>query len=138
MFMSGDAYGPLPAFLYGMDLVSDRQTSFYATVTMDLLYSRNNFPRWHFLSSSIIGSHFTITYGQLFDWRTIFISFLLYRHQESWDFQLIFTLLKLLSCSAALPSDLATARHLEQFLGTYIGAKVVSQVLWPRWCRALA
>jgi basic amino acid/polyamine antiporter, APA family len=93
-----DAYGPLPAFLYGWTWFLIAKPASIATVTTGLVRTLANFPVFAFFSSPCFSAgSFSITYGQFVAIAAaIFITWLNYIGiRRAGEFQFLFTLLKI-------------------------------------------
>jgi APA family basic amino acid/polyamine antiporter len=91
-----DAYGPLPAFLYGWTWFVIAKPGSIATITVGLVRILGTFSIFAFFSDPVFTRPFTATYGQLFAiLATIAISTINYLGiKKAGEFQFIFTLLK--------------------------------------------
>jgi basic amino acid/polyamine antiporter, APA family len=94
-----DAYGPLPAFLYGWTWFVIAKPATIASVTVGLVRILGTFPIFAFFSTALFtfSPRFAVTYGQLAAIAaTVLISALNYIGiKRAGDFQLVFTLLKI-------------------------------------------
>jgi len=91
-----DAYGPLPAFLYGWTWFIISKPASIATLATGFVRVLGNFPALSFFSRDLITAPLPISYGQLVAIvAAIFISFLNYIGiKKAGEFQLVFTVLK--------------------------------------------
>jgi basic amino acid/polyamine antiporter, APA family len=100
-----DAYGPLPAFLYGWTWFIVAKPASIATITSGIVRVLSGFPALHFLNKGILPMHvsvfgldreFQLTYGHLVSIACcLLISYLNYLGvRKAGQFQLIFTALK--------------------------------------------
>ena len=91
-----DAYGPLPAFLYGWTWFAIAKPATVATLTTGLVRILGTFPAFSFFSHPFVSRPLTINYGQLAAIvATALISWLNYIGvRRAGEFQLLFTLLK--------------------------------------------
>jgi len=97
-----DAYGPLPAFLYGWTWFLVAKPASIATVTAGLVRVLGTFPAFGFLPQTLVGLHFTsnrvltINYGHLVAIAAAaFITGLNYVGvRKAGNFQVVFTVLK--------------------------------------------
>jgi basic amino acid/polyamine antiporter, APA family len=93
-----DAYGPLPAFLYGWTWFLIAKPASIATVTTGLVRTLATFPVFAFFSSPCFSAgSFSVSYGQLVAIAAaIFITWLNYIGiRRAGEFQFLFTLLKI-------------------------------------------
>jgi APA family basic amino acid/polyamine antiporter len=92
-----DAYGPLPAFLYGWTWFVIAKPGSIATITVGLVRILQTFSVFAFFADPIISKPFAVTYGQLVAiLATVAISLINYLGvKKAGEFQLIFTLLKI-------------------------------------------
>ncbi len=92
-----DAYGPLPAFLYGWTWFAVAKPASVATVATGLVRILGTFPALAFFNRNAISSPFAVSFGQLAAiTAAILITALNYAGiKRAGDFQLIFTLLKI-------------------------------------------
>ncbi len=93
-----DAYGPLPAFLYGWTWFLIAKPASIATVTTGLVRTLATFPVFAFFSRPCFSTGwFSVTYGQLVAIAAaIFITWLNYIGiRRAGEFQFLFTLLKI-------------------------------------------
>ncbi len=119
-----DAYGPLPAFLYGWTWFLIAKPASIASVTSGLVRILGTFPALAFFSSPVL--HTKISYGQLAAIAaTIFISFLNYIGiKKAGDFQLFFTLLKIAIVLGIVAVGFSYAHGTwSNFSGAYTGSR---------------
>ena len=92
-----DAYGPLPAFLYGWTWFLVAKPASVASVTTGLVEALAGLPRFAFLASDALAHPLHVTWGQLFAIAaTLLITGINYIGvRKAGDFQLVFTLLKI-------------------------------------------
>jgi len=93
-----DAYGPLPAFLYGWTWFLIAKPASIATVTTGLVRTLATFPVFAFFSRPCVSTgSFSVSYGQLVAIAAaIFITWLNYIGiRKAGEFQFLFTLLKI-------------------------------------------
>src|SRR5207253_1052524 len=106
-----DAYGPLPAFLYGWTWFIVAKPASIATITSGIVRVLEGFPALDFLKHGILPINvtifaldrdFTFTYGHLVSIAaTVLISYLNYLGiKKAGQFQLIFTILKIAMIAA--------------------------------------
>src|SRR5947207_3441765 len=91
-----DAYGPLPAFLYGWTWFLISKPASIATLATGFVRVLGNFPALSFFSRDVITAPLPVSYGQLIAIAAaILISFLNYIGiKRAGEFQLVFTVLK--------------------------------------------
>ncbi len=91
-----DAYGPLPAFLYGWTWFVIAKPASVATLTTGLVRVLGTFSALGFLSKDVIRFPFAVSYGQLLAIAlTLLVTLLNYLGiKKAGEFQLVFTLLK--------------------------------------------
>jgi APA family basic amino acid/polyamine antiporter len=119
-----DAYGPLPAFLYGWTWFLIAKPASIATVTTGIVRILGSFPALAFFSATI--PHFRVSYGQLVAIAaTIFISFLNYIGiKKAGDFQLVFTVLKIAIVLGIVAVGFSySGGTWSNFSGSFTGAK---------------
>ncbi len=119
-----DAYGRLPAFLYGWTWFVIAKPGSIASVTMGIVRVLGTFPALAFFSDSLL--HSKITYGQFVAISAaIFISFLNYIGiKKAGDFQLFFTVLKIAIVLGIVAVGFSYSHGTwSNFSGTFIGAK---------------
>jgi APA family basic amino acid/polyamine antiporter len=115
-----DAYGPLPAFLYGWTWFIVAKPASIATVTSGIVRVLGGFPALGFLKTGILpitvsvfalDREFTLTYGHLVSIAaTVLISYLNYLGiRKAGQFQLIFTILKIAMIIAIVIAVFAAA-----------------------------
>ncbi|HYX69849.1 MAG TPA: amino acid permease [Terriglobales bacterium] len=92
-----DAYGPLPAFLYGWTWFLVAKPASVASVTTGLAEALAGLPRFAFLANDALAYPLHVTWGQLFAIvATLLITGINYIGvRKAGDFQLVFTLLKI-------------------------------------------
>src|SRR5256885_6786678 len=115
-----DAYGPLPAFLYGWTWFIVAKPASIATITSGIVRVLEGFPALDFLKHGILPINvtvfaldrdFTFTYGHLVSIAaTVLISYLNYLGiKKAGQFQLIFTVLKIAMIAAIVVAVFAAA-----------------------------
>src|SRR5438067_8351887 len=115
-----DAYGPLPAFLYGWTWYIVAKPASIATITSGIVRVLEGFPALDFLKHGILPINvtifaldrdFTFTYGHLVSIAaTVLISYLNYLGiKKAGQFQLIFTILKIAMIAAIVVGVFAAA-----------------------------
>src|SRR5581483_1409273 len=92
-----DAYGPLPAFLYGWTWFAIAKPASVATLTTGLVRILGTFPALAFLNHTLISTPLTVSFGQFVAIAAAgLITALNYIGiKRAGDFQVIFTLLKI-------------------------------------------
>lgn len=121
-----DAYGPLPAFLYGWTWFTIAKPASIATVATGLVRVLGTFPKLAFFSSNALTSPLPITYGQLVAvLAALLISGLNYIGvKKAGEFQLVFTVLKVGIILAIIAIGFSYANgSWSHFGGTFSGAK---------------
>ena len=127
-----DAYGPLPAFLYGWTWFLIGKPASIATVTAGVVRVLGTFSSFAFLPQSIFVWHITsnraliVTYGHLVAIGvTAFITALNYVGvRRAGDFQFAFTALKIaMIVGIAIVALAAPSGHWSNFASTFSGAK---------------
>ena len=119
-----DAYGPLPAFLYGWTWFLIAKPASIASVTTGIVRILGSFPALAFFSAYI--PHLKISYGQLVAIAaTILISLLNYIGiKKAGDFQLFFTALKIAIVLGIITVGFSYVHGTwSNFSGGYSGAK---------------
>jgi len=130
-----DAYGPLPAFLYGWTWFIVAKPASIATITSGIVRVLGGFPALGFLKTGILpitvsvfalDREFTLTYGHLVSIAaTVLISYLNYLGiRKAGQFQLIFTILKIAMIIAIVIAVFAAASGTwGNFKLDFVGAK---------------
>src|SRR6476660_2596061 len=121
-----DAYGTLAGFLASWNWFLIAKPASLATLTTGIVRVLGTFPALAFLSNDVIHSPFTINYGQLVAIAaTLLITFLNYIGvKKAGEFQLIFTLLKVLIILAIVAAGFSySGGTWANFAGSYAGAK---------------
>jgi APA family basic amino acid/polyamine antiporter len=121
-----DAYGPLAGFLSAWTWFLIAKPATIATLTTGIVRVLGTFPAFAFLSDNAIRTPFTINYGQLLAIAaTLLITFLNYIGiKRAGEFQLIFTLLKVLTILAIVAAGFSySGGTWANFAGSYAGAK---------------
>lgn len=127
-----DAYGPMPAFLYGWTWFLIGKPASIATVTAGVVRVLGTFSGFSFLPQAILVWHVTsnralvITYGHLVAIGvTVFITGLNYVGiRRAGDFQFVFTVLKIVMIiGIAVVAMVASSGHWSNFTTTFSGAK---------------
>jgi basic amino acid/polyamine antiporter, APA family len=121
-----DAYGPLAGFLASWTWFLIAKPASIATLTTGIVRVLGTFPAFAFLSNNAIHTPFTINYGQfLAIAATLLITFLNYIGiKKAGEFQLIFTLLKVLIILAIVAAGFSySGGTWANFAGSYAGAK---------------
>ena len=121
-----DAYGPLAGFLSAWTWFLIAKPATIATLTTGIVRVLGTFPAFAFLSNNAIRTPFTINYGQLLAIAaTVLITFLNYIGiKRAGEFQLIFTLLKVLTILAIVAAGFSySGGTWTNFAGGYAGAK---------------
>ena len=121
-----DAYGPLPAFLYGWTWFAIAKPASIATLVTGLVRILGTFPALAFLNQAFLTLPFTITYGQLMAiMAAVLITALNYLGvRYAGDFQLVFTLLKIVIIVAvSLLAFTAASGSWQNFATSFIGAR---------------
>ena len=121
-----DAYGPLAGFLSAWTWFLIAKPATIATLTTGIVRVLGTFPAFAFLSNNAIRTPFTINYGQLLAIAaTVLITFLNYIGiKRAGEFQLIFTLLKVLTILAIVAAGFSySGGTWANFTGSYAGAK---------------
>jgi len=121
-----DAYGPLAGFLASWTWFLIAKPASIATLTTGIVRVLGTFPAFAFLSDNAIHTPFTINYGQfLAIAATLLITFLNYIGiKKAGEFQLIFTLLKVLIILAIVAAGFSySGGTWANFAGSYAGAK---------------
>jgi basic amino acid/polyamine antiporter, APA family len=92
-----DAYGPLPAFLYGWTWFIVAKPGSIATIAVGIVRILGTFPALAFFSDAAMQAPFTVTYGQLVAiLAAALITWLNYLGvKKASEFQLVFTILKI-------------------------------------------
>jgi basic amino acid/polyamine antiporter, APA family len=121
-----DAYGPLAGFLSAWTWFLIAKPATIATLTTGIVRVLGTFPAFAFLSDNAIRTPFTINYGQLLAIAaTLLITFINYIGiKRAGEFQLIFTLLKVLTILAIVAAGFSySGGTWANFAGSYAGAK---------------
>ena len=121
-----DAYGQLAGFLSAWTWFLIAKPATIATLTTGIVRVLGTFPAFAFLSNNAIRTPFTINYGQLLAIAaTVLITFLNYIGiKRAGEFQLIFTLLKVLTILAIVAAGFSySGGTWANFTGSYAGAK---------------
>jgi APA family basic amino acid/polyamine antiporter len=121
-----DAYGPLAGFLAAWTWFLIAKPATIATLTTGIVRVLGTFPAFAFLSNNAIRTPFTINYGQLLAIAaTLLITFINYIGiKRAGEFQLIFTLLKVLTILAIVAVGFSySGGTWANFAGSYAGAK---------------
>jgi APA family basic amino acid/polyamine antiporter len=121
-----DAYGPLAGFLASWTWFLIAKPASIATLTTGIVRVLGTFRAFAFLSDNAIHTPFTINYGQLLAIAaTLLITFLNYMGiKKAGEFQLIFTLLKVLIILAIVAAGFSySGGTWANFAGSYAGAK---------------
>jgi basic amino acid/polyamine antiporter, APA family len=121
-----DAYGPLAGFLASWTWFLIAKPASIATLTTGIVRVLGTFPAFAFLSDNAIHTPFTINYGQfLAIAATLLITLLNYIGiKKAGEFQLIFTLLKVLIILAIVAAGFSySGGTWANFSGNYAGAK---------------
>ena len=121
-----DAYGPLPAFLYGWTWFAVAKPASVATLVTGLVRILGTFPALAFLNQAFIVVPFTITHGQVVAiLAAVLITALNYLGvRYAGDFQLVFTLLKIVIIVAvSLLAFTAFSGAWQNFGTSFIGAR---------------
>src|SRR5437899_4507499 len=121
-----DAYGPLAGFLASWTWFLIAKPASIATLTTGIVRVLGTFPAFAFLSNNAVHTPFTINYGQLLAIAaTLLITFLNYTGiKKAGEFQLIFTLLKVLIILAIVAAGFSySGGTWANFAGSYAGAK---------------
>ena len=119
-----DAYGPLPAFLYGWTWFVIAKPASIATVTTGIVRILGSFPALAFFAAEV--PHSRVRYGQLVAIAAaILISFLNYIGiKKAGDFQLVFTVLKIAIVLGIVAVGFSYSQGTwSNFSGSYSGAK---------------
>jgi APA family basic amino acid/polyamine antiporter len=120
-----DAYGPLPAFLYGWTWFAIAKPASIATVGTGLVRILGTFPPFAFFNDVALASPWTITYGQLIAiLAAVLITGLNYIGiRRAGDFQLVFTILKIaIIVAVALLAFRASTGTWQNFATSFAGA----------------
>ena len=121
-----DAYGPLAGFLASWTWFLIAKPASIATLTTGIVRVLGTFPAFAFLSNNAIGTPFTINYGQILAIVvTLLITSLNYIGiKKAGEFQLIFTLLKVLIILTIVAAGFRySGGTWANFAGSYAGAK---------------
>ncbi len=125
-----DAYGPLPAFLYGWTWFVIAKPASIATVATGLVRILGTFSIFSSFSANAISVPFAVTWGQLVAIAAaILISFLNYLGvKKAGEFQLVFTVLKVAIIVGIVVICFSGMGHVAgrgwaNFTGTFAGAK---------------
>jgi len=121
-----DAYGPLPAFLYGWTWFAVAKPASIATLVVGLVRILGTFPALDFLNQVLIAAPLTISYGQVVAIvAAALITALNYVGiRRAGDFQLVFTLLKIVIIVAvSLLAFTAASGTWHNFATSFGGAK---------------
>ncbi len=121
-----DAYGPLPAFLYGWTWFAVAKPASIATLVTGLVRILGTFPALDFLNQVLIASPLAISYGQIVAIvAAALITALNYVGiRRAGDFQLVFTLLKIVIIVAvSLLAFTAVSGTWRNFATSFGGAK---------------
>ena len=127
-----DAYGPLPAFLYGWTWFLIAKPASIATVTAGLVRVMGTFSAFHFLPQTLFSFHVSpsrvliINYGHLVAIAAnVFITALNYVGvRKAGGFQLAFTVLKIaMIAGIAVVAFRAPSGSWSNFATTFVGAK---------------
>ncbi len=120
-----DAYGPLPAFLYGWTWFAVAKPASIATLVVGFVRILGTFPALAFLNQPFLTTPLTVTYGQLVAIAAAaLITALNYIGiRRAGDFQVVFTALKLLIIIAvALLTFTASSGTWHNFATSFSGA----------------
>ncbi len=120
-----DAYGPLPAFLYGWTWFAIAKPASVATLTTGLVRILGTFSALAFFNHTAISAPFAVSYGQLAAIvATVFITALNYIGiRRAGDFQVIFTLLKIaIIVAVSVVAFTASSGTWQNFATTFKGA----------------
>ncbi len=120
-----DAYGPLPAFLYGWTWFAIAKPATVATLTTGLVRILGTFSALAFLNQAAIATPLAISYGQLVAMAAaVFITGLNYIGiRRAGDFQVVFTALKIVIIIAiAFLAFTASSGTWRNFATTFSGA----------------
>jgi APA family basic amino acid/polyamine antiporter len=121
-----DGYGPLLGFLYAWTWFLLAKPASIASVTTGLMRVLGTFKVFAFLSDAAWQAPFAVTYAQLFAMvATVLISFLNYLGvKKAGDFQLFFTILKVLMIAAIAIIGFSSSKgSFQNFATTFTGAK---------------
>jgi basic amino acid/polyamine antiporter, APA family len=121
-----DAYGPLAGFLAAWTWFLIAKPATIATLTTGIVRVLGTFPAFAFLSNNALRTPFAVNYGQLLAIvATLLITFLNYIGiKKAGEFQLIFTLLKVLTILAIVAAGFSySGGTWANFAGSYAGAK---------------
>src|SRR5256885_4102416 len=121
-----DAYGPLAGFLSSWTWFLIAKPASIATLTTGIVRVLGTFPAFEFLSNNAVHTQFTINCDQLLAIAaTLLITFLNYTGiKKAGEFQLIFTLLKVLIILAIVAAGFSySGGTWANFAGSYAGAK---------------
>ena len=121
-----DGYGPLPGFLYAWTWFLIAKPASIATLATGFVRVLGNFPALSFFSRDFMSWPFSVSYGQLVAMAAaILISVLNYIGiKRAGDFQLVFTLLKVLIIFGIVVIGFAySGGNWQNFAGTFTGAK---------------
>jgi APA family basic amino acid/polyamine antiporter len=120
-----DAYGPLPGFLYAWTWFAVAKPASIATLTVGLVRILGTFPALAFFNNAVVSRPFVISYGQIAAiLAAALITALNYIGiKRAGDFQLVFTLLKLVIIVAvSLLAFTAPSGTWHNFATTFAGA----------------
>jgi len=121
-----DAYGPLPAFLYGWTWFAVAKPASIATLVTGLVRILGTFSALAFLNQAFITVPFTITYGQLVAiLAAVLITALNYLGvRYAGNFQLVFTLLKIaIIIAVSLLAFTASSGSWQNFATSFVAAR---------------
>ena len=120
-----DAYGPLPAFLYGWTWFAIAKPASIATLTIGLVRILGTFSALAFLNSTAIHAPIVVSYGQLcaIAAAALMTALNYVGIKRAGDFQVLFTLLKIVIIAAvALLAFTAASGTWRNFSTTFGGA----------------
>jgi len=121
-----DGYGPLAAFLYAWTWFLIAKPASIATLATGFVRVLGTFPALSFLTSNLVSVPFSVTYGQLLAVAAAtLISVLNYVGiKKAGDFQLVFTLLKVVIILSIVVIGLTySGGSWQNFAGNFTGAK---------------
>ncbi len=121
-----DGYGPLAAFLYAWTWFLIAKPASIATLATGFVRVLGTFPALSFLANNFVSAPFSVTYGQLLAIAAAtLISVLNYVGiKKAGDFQLVFTLLKVVIIVGIVVIGFSySGGSWQNFAGTFTGAK---------------
>ena len=134
-----DAYGELPAFLYGWTWFAVAKPGSIATIATGIVRILGTFPALAFFNDAAVRAPFVITYGQLVAIAAAaLITWLNYIGvKRAGEFQLVFTILKVVMIVVRRRDRIhRSQRHMAQFRYAFRRSdREASRDSWRRWLR---